>query len=282
MGGGSYSLDNRAIRSSIKGYATASINETFTRKSIDNAMNPKNISIRESRDSDEHPESIAIILGLDHTGSMGKIPHHLVKEGLPHMMGKIIEKGCEHPQVLFLGIGDHLCDNAPLQVGQFESNDELLDKWLTELYLEGNGGGNGGESYSLAWYFAANHTSIDCFEKRKQKGFLFTVGDEPVHHLINSSFLKSLMGDGEYSNQTAEELFKKASNMYNVYHLHTTETMTGSRAHVINGWKTLIGNNLILVDNHKDIANIIADTIIKHNIKKENPTIIKNKQEIIL
>ena len=57
------------------------------------------------------------------------------------------------------------CDSAPLQVGQFESSDELLDKWLTNIYFEAGGGGNGGESYALAWYFAALKTATDSMEK---------------------------------------------------------------------------------------------------------------------
>ena len=85
---------------------------------------------------------------------MGHVPHALVQDGLPHIMETILKKGVEDPQVLFLAIGDHTCDEAPLQVGQFESSDELLDRWLTDVYLEGHGGGNDGESYMLAWYFA--------------------------------------------------------------------------------------------------------------------------------
>jgi hypothetical protein len=39
---------------------------------------------------------------------MGRIPHDLVKVGLPNMMGGIIEHGIPDPQILFLGIGDHM------------------------------------------------------------------------------------------------------------------------------------------------------------------------------
>ncbi len=187
-------------------YASMDRMDTFKQKEINNAMNPHGIQIRESRDSEEHPDSLAIILALDVTGSMGHVPHFLVKEGLPHLMDAIIQRGIADPQVLFLGIGDHKCDNAPLQVGQFESSDELLDKWLTDIWLEGMGGGNGGESYMLAWYFAAMHTSIDCLEKREHKGFLFTIGDESVHADIGSDALKRIMGAGEYRDYSSRAL----------------------------------------------------------------------------
>ncbi|MGR9053887.1 MAG: hypothetical protein ACU84J_14670, partial [Gammaproteobacteria bacterium] len=174
MGYGSYSLEQRTIRSEKLGYTTKSAREIFRQRSINSSMNPYGVRLRESRDSAEHPNSLSIVLALDVTGSMGSIPHHLVKQGLPHIMGNIMQHGIKDPQLLFLAVGDHECDRSPLQVGQFESNDELLDKWLTDVFLEGGGGGNEGESYLLAWYFAAFHTAIDCFEKRREKGFLFT------------------------------------------------------------------------------------------------------------
>ncbi|KKM94051.1 hypothetical protein LCGC14_1202110, partial [marine sediment metagenome] len=153
MGGGSYSVDDRMTRSISAGYHTKSRQEIFTQATINSAMNPHGITVRESRDSDEHPDSLAIVLALDVTGSMGSVPHYLVKDGLPHIVDGIIKSGIPDPQILFLGIGDHECDRSPLQVGQFESSDELLDKWLTDVWLEGGGGGNDGESYMLAWYF---------------------------------------------------------------------------------------------------------------------------------
>jgi hypothetical protein len=263
MGGGTYSVSDRSYRATSLGYTTKSTSEIFQQRSINNAMNPHGIVVRESRDSAEHPNSLAIILALDVTGSMGSIPHHLVKEGLPVIMGTIIDKGLKDPQLLFLAVGDHECDSSPLQVGQFESSDELLDKWLTDVYLEGGGGGNGGESYHLAWYFAAKHTSIDCFEKRKQKGFLFTVGDEPVLESIPSRNLKNIMGDGQYENYSALNLLDKARERYNVYHLHIKQTASGSRQEVINGWKQLMQDNLIIIERHEDVAKTIADIITK-------------------
>ena len=50
------------------------------------------------------------ILALDVTGSMGSIPHYLVKDGLPNIMDGLIKKGIADPQVLFMGIGDHECE----------------------------------------------------------------------------------------------------------------------------------------------------------------------------
>jgi hypothetical protein len=232
-------------------------------------MNPHGVGIRESRDSIEHPNSVAIIIGLDVTGSMGTVPHFLVKNGLPTMMDSIIKKGIADPQVLFMGVGDHECDQSPLQVGQFESSDELLDKWLTDLWLEGGGGGNDGESYMLPWYFAAKHTTIDCFEKRGNKGFLFTIGDEPVLSSVPANFLKNLMGSGQYENYESSRLLEMVMEKYNVYHIHIRETSAGSRQSTINGWKQLIQGHLIIADRKDHVANIIADTVCGNNGKEK-------------
>ncbi len=257
MGYGSYSFEARSARSVKMGYETRSAGEIFSQRSINNAMNPYGIKLRESRDSEDHPNSVPIVLALDVTGSMGSIPHHLVKEGLPKIMSQIIQGGTRDPQVLFLAIGDHECDESPLQVGQFESSDELLDKWLTDVYLEGGGGGNTGESYLLAWYFAGFHTSMDCFKKRKQKGFLFTIGDEPTLPEIPARNLKTIMGDGQYENYSAAALLDKAKESFHVYHLHIKQTYAGSVQKTMDGWKQLMGDHLIILEHHEEISTII-------------------------
>jgi len=262
MGGGSYSSTDRAVRSSALGYTTKSEQEIFTSRSINSAMNPYGVGIRESRDSAEHPNSVAIVIGLDVTGSMGSVPHFLVREGIVTIMANIIQAGVPDPQVLFLGIGDHECDRAPLQVGQFESSDALLDKWLTDIYLEGGGGGNDGESYLLAWYFAAKHTAIDCLEKRGQKGILFTIGDEPVLTEVPSRVLQKMMGEGQYENYTAAALLSAAQSMYHCFHIHIHETSTGSIQRTVDGWKQLLSDNLVVAKRKTDVAHIISSLVL--------------------
>lgn len=79
--------------------------------------------IRESRDSEEHPESLPVFIALDETGSMGSIPDKMIRDYLPKLMDSIIDSiGVKHPQILFMGVGDHECDYCPCQVGQFESS----------------------------------------------------------------------------------------------------------------------------------------------------------------
>lgn len=291
MGSGSYSASVKLSADGTKSYARAdsarhmkfmnsSMEQNFTQKQLHVAMNPKGVTVRESRDSDEHPNSLAIVLGLDVTGSMQQVPHYLVQTGLPNIMGQIMEQGIKDPQILFVGIGDHECDSSPLQVSQFESSDVLLDKWLTELYLEGGGGGNDGESYHLAWYFAAKHTSIDCFEKRKEKGFLFTIGDEPVLNSLPQHAVSKIMGPGQHADFTTKALLTAAQKTYHVYHLHIAETMAGRRRETIERWQDLIGaENVIVIKSKEDVAKTIAGIVSKHAEQHEAPVVKVSKSD---
>ena len=265
MGGGTYNFNSREIRTQTvyKSATTDTIFEQNSKGEIHESMRPNKALIRESRDSKEHPESVAIYFALDVTGSMRKIPENLIREGLPKLMEGIIKNGVLHPQVLFTAVGDTVHDTYPYQVGQFESNDVDLDGWLQKTYLEGGGGGNGSESYTLAWYHAAKHTSIDCFEKRGQKGILFTVGDETGFKTVTRKTLENVFKNGEEKESyTDVELLKMAQEKYHFYHLHILE---GSVGHSSMGyWKNLLGENCIPVRYFTDIPKIVSDIVVSN------------------
>ena len=252
---------NDAYNNLKAGYSSKTRAQVFSNSSIDTDMSPYGVQFRESRDSDTHPESLAIGVFLDVTGSMGSIPDMLIRHKLGHLMNTLISHGVPDAHVLFGGIGDQYTDQSPLQTGQFEAGTEELNKWLTKTYLEGGGGGQDKESYSLAWLFVARHTSIDCFEKRDQKGFLFTIGDEGVHEQLDRDFLTGLMGYQFRENLSAEQVLAEAQRMYHVFHLHVHETVTGQSQSIINEWKKLLQERVIIVEDYNNIAEIIASTV---------------------
>ena len=261
MGGGNWSDVAYSSLTSAKSYSTKTRAEIFTSTKTTNDMSPKGIDIRESRDSDEHPESLAVMVFLDVTGSMGHIPEHMIKDNLGPLMSTLIKHGIDHPQVLFGAIGDHITDTAPLQVGQFEVDTALLDKWLTDIYLEGCGGGQWRESYALAWLFGARHTSIDCFEKRSQKGFLFTIGDEGTWEDFSADSLKEIMGYAQGEDVNAVQLLEEVEKMYHVFHIHINETSYKDAPAVLDSWRDLIGERLLILDDHESTAELIASTV---------------------
>jgi hypothetical protein len=271
MGYTSYNLKSRSARAESMSYFTASTNETFKQnveKKIHELMDPKGVTFRECRDSEAHPATIPISLNLDVTGSMLKIPEYLVRNGLPHMMSNLIQRGAVDASLMFAAIGDHESDRAPLQVGQFESGDEELDLWLTRTWLEGKGGGNPGESYMLAWYFAAFHTKLDAFEKRGKKGFLFTVGDEPCLPDLPSTVVKERVGNVQKSWKSVD-LLKEAQKMYEVFHIHVMEGAQGARS--LNYWENLLGQRCIPVEDHTKISDVIINTVIQHSSTAFSP-----------
>lgn len=256
MGSGDWSKS--AYAASSADYDTKSRDSIFTTKTasaIDPGMLPFNVTIREARDSDAHPASLALMVCLDVTGSMGSIPEQLVKGKLGEVMNTLIDHGIKDPQIMFCGVGDHECDKVPLQISQFESADVELQHWLTKIFLEGGGGGNAGESYILPWYFASRSTSIDCFEKRGEKGFIFTIGDEPYLTSVPADALIKIFGSGQET-LTAEQLLAEAQRTYHVFHIHIQHGYAKS-----GNWKDLLGQNLITIDDHNIVAEIIASTV---------------------
>ena len=249
------------LRSSKSGMSVDDIfaNNKTGRASL--SMLPKGVKFRESRDSDIHPDSLSIAVFLDVTGSMGRIPEILVREKLGSLMNTLISHGILHPQILFGAIGDHISDRFPLQIGQFESGTAELDKWLTEIYIEGGGGGQSMESYTLAWLFGARHTSCDCFEKRGQKGFLFTIGDEAAWDTLQADALKELMGYPQASNLTDKQLLEEVQRSYHVFHIHINEASYKNDPHVLGYWKKLLSERLIVLEDYNAIAETIAATV---------------------
>lgn len=261
MGGGTIT------RSSWDDYSRTTKSNTreqnFSRRQIHPTFDPKGIKIRESRDSEEHPESTAIILGLDVTGSMGMIAEHIAKESLgPLMLGIYEKQPVKDPQILVMGIGDVICDEAPLQASQFES-DIRIGQQLLDLWLESCGGGNDSESYSLPWYFAAKHTDIDCFEKRGKKGYLFTFGDEMVPPSLDPSHINRVFGYSSQASYSPKELYEEASKKYDVFHIIVEQGNYARSAgeRVKNDWRKLMGYHAVLLNEYRYLSEVILSVI---------------------
>jgi len=220
MGRGSYTAaDWNKLRNSRNIANAKSETEIFKSTSCDQRFDPKYIQTREARDSEDHPESLPIILGLDVTGSMGYLAKMVAQESLNETMMKLYSTNAvKDPALMFAAYGD-VDDASPLQVTQFESDiriaEQLLDLWLENA-------GSGRVVPNLLWYFAAKHTSLDSFEKRKKKGYIFTIGDcadcrkegEPgnLPVLYERVF-------GEKVNMKVGDIVKAAEEKFELFHL---------------------------------------------------------------
>jgi len=220
-------------------------------------MDPKGVSVRESRDSDAHPESVAIGVIFDVTASMHSVPQEC-QARLPQLMGTLINKNyCKDPQVLYGAVTDFDSNQIPLQIGQFESGIEM-DEDLGKIILEGGGGGTYEESYELALYFFARHTSIDCFEKRGKKGYLFLVGDEKTYRTVTPAKAEAVFGDKLQAPVEVETLIKEVQEKYNLFFIIPEHTSHGKDPSLRTYWEDLLGENVVMMPNASQICDIIA------------------------
>lgn len=270
MGGSRWNNDDYQSYASTTNYRSASRAEVFSHK-VNEALDPRKIRVgagpnqgqqlRESCDSDTNPNSTPIILGLDVTGSMGAVAEQIAKIELPKLMTAIHEQGVvTDPHVMFMAIDDVFAQgHGALQVSQFEPDIRIVEQ-LRQLWLVGNGGGNGSESYDLAWYFAAKYTLIDSFEKRGKKGFLFTFGDEPApFQAVSAANLQTIFGEGDYEKTTPEASLQLAQQKYNVFHISVEHGGYGRRER--DSWVKMLGNNVIFLQDTQYLTEVVLATM---------------------
>jgi hypothetical protein len=253
MGYGNYSSAAHAALTAGRAHKAGT--EVFAQRQCHPLMNPKGLKVRECRDSENHPDSLGIVFALDVTGSMGDIPRLLATRELPNFMKLLTACGVAHPQLMFMAIGDANSDQAALQVGQFESTAELMDQWLTWSYLEGGGGGTGEESYDLAFYIAAQHTDMDNWVKRKQKGYLFLTGDENPYPAVSRYHIEALVGEKLDEDIPVEEVIAAAAETYHVFFMIPD---LGRRKRCEARWRKLLGDHVICMESPADTCAVAA------------------------
>ena len=232
----------------------------FTSSGMDSGLDPSKFKFRESVDSDKNPKSTPIIIGVDETGSMGRLAEDIIKKGLGIVMQEIYDrKPVSDPHILIAGIGDATCDRAPIQVTQFEAGVTEITKQVEKIYIEQGGGGNSGESYPILWYFAANKTKCDAITKRKRKGYLFTVGDEcPIS--LSKSQIKKFFDDDVQEDMSIKDLLKLVEKNWEVFHI-IVETSATEAQGAKKVWRDLLGQRAIVIPDESKLAEVIVSTI---------------------
>ena len=257
MGNGNYSL--AAHQALLHKRKNIPQQQVFAQNKCHPLMNPKGVRLRESRDGTDHPQSLGIVFALDVTGSMGEIPKLLASQQLPTFMKILLDCQVRDPQILFMAVGDAVSDNAPLQVGQFESTAELMDQWLTWSYLEGGGGGSGEESYELGMYFLAMHTEMDCMVKRKKRGYLFMTGDETPYPTLSKHVVEAVVGDNLDEDLTCEEIVAELQKTYVPFFI-IPDQARAKRCE--RRWRDLLGDNVIVLDSPVDVCYATAGAML--------------------
>lgn len=197
---------------------------------------------------------------FDVTGSMLKVPR-VLQTKLPQLLGLLQRQGyASDPQIMFGAIGDATCDRVPLQVGQFES-DNRMDDDLGRIVLEGGGGGQMSESYELAMYFMARHTATDNWEKRGRRGYLFIIGDELAYPQVKAREVARLMGDDLTEDVPLRQIFDEVTRRWDTYFLLPAGSHYAGNAKVLDFWRSLLGQNAVVLDDLDAVCETIALTI---------------------
>lgn len=269
MGGGTWTTASYRSYTTTKGMSVTaegticgdySAQEMFKQRKIAPELDPKNV-MRECRDSDEHPNTVPVILALDVTGSMGTSAVEVAKK-LNIVMTSLYEKMSD-VEFMIIAIGDLAYDEAPIQISQFESDIRIAEQ-LDKVYFEGGGGGNSYESYTAAWYMGSRHCDLDCW-KRGQKGIIITMGDEPLNPYLPKNILNYVTGDSAQADIETSNLYKETSQKYDIYHLIVDHSwVTRQQSYMLpmqKSYRDYLDENHVRVVTVDDITNAIVDIV---------------------
>lgn len=234
--------------------------EVFRSSHMLDDYNPAKMKLpREACDSADSPHSRGIIYAEDVTGSMGRFLLSLIQNEFPRLIKQTYDTVSYDPHIMFMGVGDVAAgDEAPLQATQFETDLRMLDQ-LQKIYLEGHGGGNGSESYILPWYFAAKHVKMDCYEKRGEKGFLFTFGDDGPTPNLNNREVKRVFGENsslETHIMGAKDCLEMASEKFFCYHIILHGGAYDN--YVVREWREIMGSHVCDLSNHEYLPELVT------------------------
>ena len=227
--------------------------------------------MRECCDSDEHPNTVPVILALDVTGSMGSAAEAVAKQ-LNDIMEELYKK-VKDVEFCIMAIGDLSYDSAPIQMGQFESDIRIAEQ-LEKVYFERGGGGNRWESYTAAWYMGVNHTKLDCW-KRGKKGIIITMGDEPLNPYLPANALSIATGDKLQGDIDTAKLYLETITKYDVYHIGIDDKETCFSRYedtIKDTFGVLLGQNYIkstCQNLYKTIADIIESSVNNNFIRND-------------
>ncbi len=262
-GASSYYSSGRSVDvSPTKRVTNAS--QVFKETRMRDEFNPAKIKLpREACDSAQSPHSRGIIYAEDFTGSMGSFLLSLIQKQFPKLIQMTYETVSFNPHIMFMGVGDvEQGDKAPLQVTQFETDLRMLEQ-LEKLWLEQRGGWNSYESYILPWYFAGKYCKMDCFDKRGEKGFLFTFGDEEPTPALTADELRTVFGnrdDLDKRKVTATDCLEMASEKFNCYHIILRGN--GYDSYTVSKWKNLMDGHACDLSDYECLPELVC-TILK-------------------
>ena len=257
------------------------VQEVFRKNEISPLLHPKNV-MRSCRDSEEHPETVPVILALDVTGSMGRAAVKTATSLNSIMTGIFCSEKIRDVEFCVMAIGDLHYDAAPIQISQFESDIRIAEQ-MDEVYFEGGGGGNTCESYTAAWYMGLRHCDLDCW-KRGKKGLIITLGDELPNPELNAGELARVTGDRLQAGIRTEELLQEVREKFEVYHLSVDDPDSCYRYHqrrydLDKAWTSLLGREHYRVVTIQQLQKVISEIAAAHAENQRESAYARPKQK---
>lgn len=221
--------------------------------------------------------SCPLVIVVDETGSMGDWPATIFSK-LPYLENELKEYMGDDAEICFMAIGDAYCDEQyPLQVRPFAKGLELKNR-LTELVIEGGGGGQTTETYELAALFAAEKMEIP----KAVKPVMIFIGDEQCYDSISPDHAEKLLGIKLEKSLSTAQVFKKLKEKFSVYLIrkpygsYSTNTLSEDDRRITAHWAALLGDDHIA--NLPEASRVVD--VIFGILAKESNRIAYFEQEI--
>jgi hypothetical protein len=282
MGGGYWDSDrytsDKSSRAASKTPDFAYTATAAARTTVHPNLDPKRINSKpfgklESRDNADHPQSNAVFVAFDVTGSNYERAVD-AQAKLPNLM-TLLGKYLPDPQVAVAANDDYKVEPTRcIQISDFESNN-LVDEHIRNIVLVKNGGGNDGESYNLMLYAAARKTVLDCFDKRGRKGYFILYADEPIfsvekHHVekitpyVLASEVQAVFGDKIEGEIPIAEIIEELRRQYHVFVIWPE----GGYAHARTQFVELFGDESVVTLQHPNLICECIASIVGLNEEK--------------
>jgi hypothetical protein len=268
MGHGAYSHDTYTSASRArKASGVSDFEYTKTATEVHKNLDPKRIKDKpfkklESRDSKEHPESNAVFVSFDVTGS-NYLRAVDAQKKLTNLM-ELLKTFLPDPQVLIAANDDYEVEPEKcVQISDFES-DNRVDEHLRNTILVRDGGSNDHESYDLILLAAAKMTVLDCLEKRGRKGYFFMYADEPIKTHVDANEVQNVFGISAEGRLSVSEVIKELKRQYHVYVIWPE----GGYAHARAQYEKLFGEECVVSLQHPNLICELIGSLVGLTEKK--------------
>jgi hypothetical protein len=105
---------------------------------------------------------------------------------------------------------------------------------------------------------AAQHTDLDCWVKRKKKGYLFLTGDERPYPAVSRHQIGSLVGQKLDADVPIEEVIAAAAETYHIFFLVPD---LKRRRDCERRWRDLLGDHVICMEDPADACAVAASIV---------------------